>query len=243
MDQVQWPQIFRSLFLKAHPELIGNVIIEITDYSNGKGKNVTYTMYADLMRGNAFDRVLEREQVSPDLDSDVMTRLTDKFNVYVPPMGMAPTEGGEMVRAASHIIYRYLNDGDKLNDGYGRETVNPAARFLLAKESDEMRQAVKQMWAPYSCNFFSDTEYEQRLTALGTALIKQFDHHPELFATYNKENMFDYADPTEDYDDTYDEEEEYEEEEDDYEEYDEYEECDEFTNAVNALETTDGLNM
>lgn len=230
-------------FLKNHPEVTGNVTIEAVDYSNGKGKNVTYDMYVDLMQGNEFDKTLaQEERFAPNMNADIMTRINDKFEAYVPSTGNAPTLGGEMARAMSRIGYRYLNDGDKLNDGYGRETVNPAARFLMAKGSDDVKDALEQMWAPYSGDYYSDEQYEKMLTKLGTALMTQFDEHPELFTTPNKEDMFDYADKEEDYDDSFDEEEDdYYEEDDDYEN-DDYEDED-FADAVDSLGTEEGMEM
>lgn len=220
-------------------------MIEATDYSNGKGKNVTYDMYVDLMRGSDFDRELEQKRFTPHMDANIMFRINDKFEAYVPDMGKAPTVCGEMVRAMSRIGYRYLNDGDKLNDGYGRETVNPAARFLMEKGSDDVKDALKRMWAPYTpynCDYYSDDHYETMLTNLGKALMEQFDKHPELFITPNKEDMFDYTDVYEDRDDSFDEEEEdddyYEDEED--EEEDDY---DDFSDAIDSIETEEGFEM
>ena len=233
-------------FLKNHPGVTGNVMIEAVDYSNGKGKNVTYDMYVDLMQGNEFDRILAQERFTPYMDSYIMTQFENKFAAYVPAMGNAPTMGGEMVRAMNRIGYRYLNDGVKLNDGYGRETVNPAARYLMAKGSDDVKDALEQMWAPYSGDYYSDEQYEMMLTELGNALLIQFDEQPDLFSTPNKEDMFDYADKYEDRDDSYDDEEEYyeEEEEDDYEDdYEDEEEYDDFADAVDSLGTEEGLEM
>ena len=180
------------------------------------------------------------------MDSYIMTQFENKFAAYVPAMGNAPTMGGEMVRAMNRIGYRYLNDGDKLNDGFGRETVNPAARYLMAKGSDDVKDALEQMWAPYSGDYYSDEQYEMMLTELGNALLIQFDEQPDLFSTPNKEDMFDYADKYEDRDDSYDDEEEYyeEEEEDDYEDdYEDEEEYDDFADAVDSLGTEEGLEM
>lgn len=227
-------------FLKSHPDARGNVTIEAVDYSNGKGKNVTYDMHVDLMQGNEFDKILAQDRFTPYMDSYVMTQLENKFEAYVPGMGKAPTLGGEMVRAINRIGYRYLNDGDKLNDGYGRETVNPAARFLMAKGSDDVKDALGQMWAPCSGDYYSDTQYETMLTELGNTLLEQFDGQPDLFTTPNKEDMLDYADKHEDRDDSYDEEEEeyYEEEDDEYEE-----EWEDFASAVDSIKEQAGYDL
>ena len=38
--------------------------------------------------------------------------------------------GSAIIRAFSRIAYRFENDGDMLGKGYGRETCNPAGRYL-----------------------------------------------------------------------------------------------------------------
>jgi hypothetical protein len=40
---------------------------------------------------------------------------------------------GEILRAANKIDYRLYNDGDKVGSGYGHQTCDPAARFLIKK--------------------------------------------------------------------------------------------------------------
>ena len=52
------------------------------------------------------------------------------FGKLVPGTGKCDTIGGEILRAVNRIGYRWWNDGDKAGEGYGRETVNPAVRFL-----------------------------------------------------------------------------------------------------------------
>lgn len=229
-------------FIESHPYALGkNIMVEAVDYSNGKGKNVTYDMYVDMIQGNDFDMELAQAHYTPNMDVNIMERITDKFEAYVPPSGNAPTLGGEMVRAMNRIGYRYLNDGDKLNDGYGRETVNPAARYLMAKGSDEVKDALTKMWALYTGYNMPDDDYEQMMNDLGEALMKQFDDNPDLFTTPNEEDMFNYRDPDEDYDDSFDEEEEYEE--DEYEEYEDEEEYDDFADAVDALDEGSSIEM
>ena len=48
----------------------------------------------------------------------------------MPPSGKAETVAGEIIRAADRIHYRWWNDGDKINVGYGKETCNGTARYL-----------------------------------------------------------------------------------------------------------------
>ena len=48
----------------------------------------------------------------------------------MPVSGKAETVAGEIIRAVDRIWYRWYNDGDKINVGYGKETCNGTARFL-----------------------------------------------------------------------------------------------------------------
>lgn len=59
-------------------------------------------------------------------------RLHKLFEELVPACGKADTEAGEIIRAVARINYRWYNDGDQLGIGYGKETCNPAARYLEA---------------------------------------------------------------------------------------------------------------
>ena len=60
-------------------------------------------------------------------------RINKLFKELVPETGKAGSLAGELVRAMSRIGYRFYNDGDQLGIGYGKETCNPAGRFLGAK--------------------------------------------------------------------------------------------------------------
>lgn len=55
----------------------------------------------------------------------------EAFARFVPNTGRADTEQGEILRCGSRVIYRFYNDGDKYNIGYGMETVNPALNYLI----------------------------------------------------------------------------------------------------------------
>ena len=65
-------------------------------------------------------------------------RINKLFKELVPETGKADSLAGELVRAMSRIGYRFYNDGDQLGIGYGKETCNPAARFLIAKGNAEV---------------------------------------------------------------------------------------------------------
>lgn len=151
--------------------------------------------FADLVAG-----VLAQERdIDPETDGDIM------FDALVPGSGNADNLGGEILRAAERIAYRYYNDGDRAGEGYGRETVNPAVRFLEARVErqdgcnlydlvDEIYDFVNRGY----CNLVDD-DYE-RLTlnilreTILYIILKQAWNIP------NKEDMLDFRDKDEDVD-------------------------------------------
>lgn len=141
-------------------------------------------------------------------------RINTLFEELVPASGKAATVAGEIIRAISRIGYRNYNDGDHLGVGYGRETCNPAGRYLAAKCDDRIARLVRAIWGEEN-----DDYYDTGLAELEDAIIEYLEKHPELKEAENTEDMFDYWDKDEDvdtYDDEDDEwdEEEYDEEED-----------------------------
>lgn len=57
--------------------------------------------------------------------------LDEAMKVLVPSSGPADTNRGEIVRAFQRLEYRWYNDGDEPGDGYGNETCNSSARYLV----------------------------------------------------------------------------------------------------------------
>ena len=132
--------------------------------------------------------------------------------------GKADTVAGEIVRAISRIGYRNCNDGDHIGVGYGRETCNPAARYLMKKCDRAVTDVIVEIWG-----ISNDYEYEEGLATLEYEVLRFLEAHPELRQQENKEDMRDYRDKDEDVD-TYDDDEDDEDDEWDEDEYDEYEE-------------------
>lgn len=130
-------------------------------------------------------------------------KLGELFEELVPVMGKAPTVAGEIVRAMNRISYRNWNDGDHIGVGYGRETCNPAARYLAAKCGEEIASLISAIWG-----IENDKAYDLILGQLEAEVIKYLERNPELKAAVNREDMFDYRDAAKDVD-TYDEDEEY----------------------------------
>lgn len=136
-------------------------------------------------------------------------RLNTLFEELVPFSGKAESLAGELVRAASRIGYRYFNDGDQLGIGYGKETCNPAGRFLMKKAPDEIGDLVAALWGTYS-----ESAYEAVLDIMIGRLADYIESHPEL-RSQPTEDMWDFRDAGEDVDDSWEEDEDDWDEEDD----------------------------
>lgn len=146
--------------------------------------------------------------------------LTQYFESYVPAMGGAETEGGELCRAMNRIIYRWYNDGDQIMEGYGKETCNAPARSILDKlemqgiDTEPMNIKRIMEWG-YNC---FGKEYDLKIYEDAEYLLDVFDKHPELFEMTSTGDMFEWKDDVVDVED-----EQYNDYEDDEEECDDYE--------------------
>ena len=144
--------------------------------------------------------------------TNIDEKLNELFRELVPDVGKADTLAGEIVRAISRIGYRWYNDGDMINKGYGKETCNAAARFLMCNTNDTIRKHIADI-ADTQC--FPSDIYEDRLQELKIEVFNYIEQHPET-REQETEDMFSYFDEEEDRDDAWDEEDEdwYDEDED-----------------------------
>ena len=133
-----------------------------------------------------------------------MTELENKINALfdelVPDSGAADTVAGEIIRAVTRIVYRNWNDGDHIGVGYGRETCNPAARYLMVKCGGDVKQAVRSLWG-----VARNDMYDARLAVLEQAVIDYLEARPQLQTMANHDDMWEYRDDNEDVDRDYDE--------------------------------------
>lgn len=102
-------------------------------------------------------------------------RINKLFEELVPTSGKADSLAGELVRATARIGYRFFNDGDMVNQGYGKETCNPAARFLIAKGNAEISSLTVALW-----EIFSEDAYEKVLDTLEGAVADYIKQNPDL---------------------------------------------------------------
>lgn len=100
-------------------------------------------------------------------------RINKLFKELVPETGKADSLAGELVRAMSRIGYRFYNDGDQLGIGYGKETCNPAGRFLGVKGNDKIAKLTADAWAVYS-----EEAYEKVLDILCGAVADYVEQNP-----------------------------------------------------------------
>ena len=139
------------------------------------------------------------------------------FHKFVPHTGKADKLLGEIVSALSRIVYRYYNDGDRIGVYYGRNTCNPAFRFLIAKVPLPSRY--KNYHEDLS-DFFdsSDVEYELFLKNLSCHICAYiFENYDKLLSTKNDKGYNSYADnryDNESYDDDMDEDDDWDEDDD-----------------------------
>ncbi|MBR3503777.1 MAG: hypothetical protein IKO07_05985 [Clostridia bacterium] len=147
-----------------------------------------------------------------------MTKNDERLNALsdelVPASGKCDSLAGELVRATERIGYRFFNDGDQIGIGYGKETCNPAARFLIRKATKEIADLVAGLWG-----MASEAGYEAVLDILVGKVADHIEAHPEL-REQPTPDMWDFYDEHEDVDDSWEED----EEEDNYNEEDEEEE-------------------
>ena len=133
------------------------------------------------------------------LDSKLESKINDLTAQYVCAEGKSETVAGEILRAYNRIIYLYYNDGDVAGEGYARETVNPALRFLFT-----MMPSIKQF---FEINYYDkslyyiDYDYETILNKIGFIILDHFEEQPELFEQINYYDMWNFAvDSDRDYD-------------------------------------------
>ena len=115
-------------------------------------------------------------------------RINKLFKELVPETGKADSLAGELVRAMSRIGYRFHNDGDMVNIAYGKETCNPAARFLIAKGNAEVSSLTAGLW-----EIFSEDAYEKVMDILCGAVADYVEQNPDL-RNQPTEDMWDFKD-------------------------------------------------
>ena len=99
----------------------------------------------------------------------------------MPGSGKAETVAGEIIRATDRIWYRWWNDGDKINVGYGKETCNGTARYL---EKIRGTDFPVEIWG----GRLNDDEYTKFTDGLVDEMYAFIKAHPELETTPNSDD-------------------------------------------------------
>ena len=131
-------------------------------------------------------------------------RINELFRELVPFEGKADTVAGEIIRAICRIGYRYINDGDRIDIGYGKKTCNQAARYLQSVGDMTIQLSIAVMWHEYD-----EAAYEEHLEELKQDVLDYLEKHPELKTTPNNDDMLDFTGPE---DDDWDDEDDWDEE-------------------------------
>lgn len=119
-------------------------------------------------------------------------RFRELHAELVPASGKASSLAGEMLRAVGQLMYRSYNDGDMVGEGWGKETCNPAARFLKICGTGDVSVLARSL-------FVIDDEdvYDGVLEMLVDAVVRAVDEKPELRET-ETQDMYDYYDEVSD---------------------------------------------
>lgn len=135
------------------------------------------------------DKVEESEELKEDgyRGLSVDKFYDTMFEKYVPDSGKCDNVGGEIIRAVTRINYRNYNDGDHIGVGYGNETCNSAARYLI-KYVPGCEDIMNDLWGESSDNI-----YDAALRYLLEHIKQYLEEHPELFEMKNTDDMFNYA--------------------------------------------------
>ena len=121
-----------------------------------------------------------------DIDGD----LESWGEQYTNDSGKSNTVGGEMVRAANQIIYRYNNDGDMIGRGYGNESINAAARYITEKAEMGVNEQI-QKWLDHE-ERADDNDYYNFIETFTTEIEQILRENPELFQKPNKDDFWDW---------------------------------------------------
>ena len=178
---------------------------QLQDELDSRGINESQLFEGEVTEHNfgpEFDEVIEHVKngtVNTEKDSEIL------FDALVPSSGHADSVGGELLRAAERIAYRYFNDGDRAGEGYGRETVNPAVRYMMfavrpANLNNPLYHMVNDFYKfiDNGCNV-NDKEYEFMVMRLLRLTVIHIVEN-KLWDVPNQKDMYDFKDPEVDVD-------------------------------------------
>ena len=158
------------------------------------------------VNGKLYEAVSNEKNIEPRKIDDEVEALFDEL---VPMSGKSKVVAGEIIRALCRIVYRWYNDGDCIGVGYGNETCNPAARYLInyTPSNSGIPRMVSKLWGK---------EYDKNdLNRLSELVVDYIEDNPKLKDKRNTVDMWDLYDPDEDVDpEQFEDEDDYYDEED-----------------------------
>ena len=131
--------------------------------------------------------------IADDINKEV--NLNDDLDAwaetYIKDTGKSNTLAGEILRAYKQIEYRWFNDGDKIGIGYGKETVNPAARFLVEKCTGWTEVANIEEMLSGDSDINSDNDYYNEWVEDAKYSLEDYlRNNDDWFHTPNKQDMW-----------------------------------------------------
>lgn len=163
-------------------------IAQRNDCGTGYAKNI-FNNYMNRYKDELIKSDAEILDIQKDfnVDGDLNSWAED----YMPGSGKANTKGGELVRAAQRILTEYYNNGNMIGRGYGNETVNPAARYIVEKTSFEGNDEIKDMLNHVVQ--MDDNEYNSWLKRFEKDFEDWLRGNEQLFAEANDDDIADYS--------------------------------------------------
>lgn len=122
------------------------------------------------------DELYNQVQAIVSSGNTASEQLQSLFDLMVPRSGKSETAAGELVRAMMRLQYRWYNDGDMFNQGYGLETCAPSAAYLY--DNVEPTNAIFDELVEYMEG--ADQQYEDGLNDIQSIVISYIVDNPEL---------------------------------------------------------------
>lgn len=163
-------------------------IAQRNDCGTGYAKNI-FNNYMNKYKDELIKSDVEIADIQKEFDVD--GNLNSWAEDYMPGSGKANTKGGELVRAAQRILTEYYNNGNMIGRGYGNETVNPAARYIVEKTSFEGNDEIKDMLNHIVQ--MDDNEYDSWLKRFEKDFEDWLRSNEQLFAEANDDDIADYS--------------------------------------------------
>lgn len=118
--------------------------------------------------------------------------LEKMFDEYYPRNGGWVSLAAEILNAAMEISFNAYKYGDMIGVGYGRETCNPSARFLMSNTTEEIANLIIAIWG-----LENGGAYCALFNVIIGKVIEYVKEHPEI-RDMGTEGIMSCKDPIED---------------------------------------------